>query len=44
MMVWLAPGLNDGDSHECRSCGLSYVVRTPNEKLDILSRELLSEN
>jgi Zn-finger nucleic acid-binding protein len=32
MMVWLAPGLKDGDIYECRSCGLSYVVRTPIEK------------
>lgn len=27
MMVWLAPGVSQGDSYECRSCHLSFVVR-----------------
>lgn len=31
MKVWLAPGLNDGDTHECRGCGLSFIVDKPNE-------------
>ena len=26
-MVWLAPGLQDGDTYECRKCEISFVVR-----------------
>ena len=26
MMVWLAPGLKDGDTYECKSCHLKFVV------------------
>jgi len=31
-MVWLAPGLNEGDTYECRGCLLSFVVGMPIEK------------
>jgi primosomal protein N' len=35
MSVWLAPGLKDGDTYECRSCLLSFVVRTLIEKTSL---------
>lgn len=25
-VMWLAPGLLQGDTYECRSCGLGFVV------------------
>ena len=26
MMVWLAPGLSQGDTYECKSCHLTFIV------------------
>lgn len=26
MMVWLAPGLSQGDTYQCKSCHLSFLV------------------
>ena len=26
LMVWLAPGLQIGDTYECKNCELSFVV------------------
>lgn len=26
MMVWLAPGLSQGDTYECKSCHLTFLV------------------
>lgn len=26
LMVWLAPGLKDGDTYECKSCELSFII------------------
>ena len=42
MMVWLAPGLEHGDTYECRSCRLSFVVRRPNEEISKPCDELLT--
>ena len=26
MMVWLAPGLSQGDAYKCKSCHLTFLV------------------
>jgi len=31
MMVWLAPGLKDGDTYECRRCKFGFVVGSGDE-------------
>lgn len=42
MMVWLAPGLQDGDTYECKICRRSFVVRRPKEKISPLFDQLFA--
>jgi uncharacterized paraquat-inducible protein A len=37
-MVWLAPGLQNGDTYECKSCELSFIIGMPMEKVTELSQ------
>jgi hypothetical protein len=32
MMVWLAPGIEQGDTYKCKGCQLSFVVRAISEE------------
>ena len=31
-MIWIAPGLSQGDTYECKRCHLSFVVCEPSEE------------
>jgi hypothetical protein len=34
-MIWLAPGLIEGDAYVCRDCGVSFIVdRSSNKATD----------
>lgn len=34
-MMWLAPGLMEGDTYMCRGCGVSFIVdRSAENELD----------
>lgn len=44
-MIWLAPGLIEGDTYECRSCGVSFVVgRSPVRPLEEPVKGIQPEN
>lgn len=30
---WIAPGVRGGDSHVCKECGLSFVVKTAEREI-----------
>lgn len=33
-MIWIAPGLMNGDTYECRGCGTSFVVSTSEDQTE----------
>lgn len=40
LMIWLAPGIVQGDSYQCRNCGASFVVAQPADNQLQVSNEL----
>lgn len=32
MMIWIAPGLAQGDTYVCKRCGLTFIVCEPSEE------------
>jgi predicted RNA-binding Zn-ribbon protein involved in translation (DUF1610 family) len=44
-MIWLAPGLLQGDTYECRSCGVSFVIsESPDRTLQDPMKKIQLEN
>jgi len=39
MMVWLAPGLSQGDTYECKTCHLTYLVGDTREEASSVAAE-----
>ena len=44
-MIWIAPGLAQGDTYECKRCGLSFIVCEPSrETLPSSARAIRTED